>query len=115
MPPLRREIRMALIEAKNIKMYFPVQRGFIESMFKGDTTFVRAIDDVSLHIEKGETLGLARVVRERLQWEDYACVYSNPLKVRLSMMERISQISKGRNSGFSGVDFSSRFKILRLR
>jgi peptide/nickel transport system ATP-binding protein len=50
---------MALIEAKNIKMYFPVQRGFIESMFKGDTTFVRAIDDVSLHIEKGETLGLA--------------------------------------------------------
>ncbi len=26
MPPLRREMRMALIEAKNIKMYFPVQR-----------------------------------------------------------------------------------------
>ncbi|MGY5861495.1 MAG: ABC transporter ATP-binding protein [Candidatus Thorarchaeota archaeon] len=50
---------MALIEAKNIKMYFPVQRGFIDSLFKGDTTFVRAIDDVSLQIEKGETLGLA--------------------------------------------------------
>ena len=59
MPPLRREMRMALIEAKNIKMYFPVQRGFIDSLFKGDTTFVRAIDDVSLQIEKGETLGLA--------------------------------------------------------
>jgi len=52
-------MRMALIEAKNIKMYFPVQRGFIDSLFKGDTTFVRAIDDVSLQIEKGETLGLA--------------------------------------------------------
>ena len=59
MPPLRRIMRMALIEAKNVKMYFPVQRGFVESMFKGDTTFVRAIDDVSLQIEKGETLGLA--------------------------------------------------------
>lgn len=59
MPPLWREMRMALIEAKNVKMYFPVQRGFIDSLFKGETTFVRAIDDVSLQIEKGETLGLA--------------------------------------------------------
>ncbi|MDR0249221.1 MAG: ABC transporter ATP-binding protein [Oscillospiraceae bacterium] len=37
-----------LVEAKNIKQYFPA----------GKKRFVKAVDDVSLHIDKGETLGL---------------------------------------------------------
>lgn len=40
-----------LIEIKNLKKYFPVKSGF-------KTSYVKAVDDVSLYIKKGETLGL---------------------------------------------------------
>jgi oligopeptide transport system ATP-binding protein len=40
-----------LIEIKNLKKYFPVKSGF-------KTSQVKAVDDVSLYIKKGETLGL---------------------------------------------------------
>ena len=40
-----------LIEIKNLKKYFPVKSGF-------RTSTVKAVDDVSLFIKKGETLGL---------------------------------------------------------
>jgi oligopeptide transport system ATP-binding protein len=40
-----------LIEIKNLKKYFPVKAGF-------KTAKVKAVDDVSLYIKKGETLGL---------------------------------------------------------
>jgi oligopeptide transport system ATP-binding protein len=40
-----------LIEIKNLKKYFPVKAGFKASK-------VKAVDDVSLFIKKGETLGL---------------------------------------------------------
>lgn len=40
-----------LIEIKNLKKYFPVKSGF-------KTSYVKAVDDVSLFIKKGETLGL---------------------------------------------------------
>lgn len=41
-----------LIEIKNLKKYFPVKNGFMK------TAQVKAVDDVSLYIRKGETLGL---------------------------------------------------------
>lgn len=41
-----------LVEVKNLKKYFPVKAGF------GKTNYVKAVDDVSFFIEKGETLGL---------------------------------------------------------
>lgn len=42
------------MEVKNLKKYFPVQSGFLSSN-KG---YVKAVDDVSFNIYKGETLGL---------------------------------------------------------
>jgi oligopeptide transport system ATP-binding protein len=40
-----------LIEIQNLKKYFPMKTGF-------HTSYVKAVDDVSLFIKKGETLGL---------------------------------------------------------
>ncbi|MDU6983580.1 MAG: dipeptide ABC transporter ATP-binding protein [Terrisporobacter othiniensis] len=41
-----------LVEITGLKKYFPVKEGFLKS------NFVKAVDDVTLHIKKGETLGL---------------------------------------------------------
>lgn len=43
-----------LIEVKNLKKYFPVHKG----LFGRKKSFVKAVDDVSFSINKGETLGL---------------------------------------------------------
>jgi len=45
---------MNLLEVHNLKVHFPVKRG----MFRPAQEFVRAVDDVSLAIAPGETLGL---------------------------------------------------------
>ncbi len=42
----------ALLEVKNLKQYFPIATGFLK------TTMLKAVDDVSFEIKKGETLGL---------------------------------------------------------
>lgn len=42
----------ALVEVQNLKQYFPISEG----LFK--TKYVKAVDDVSFYIDKGETLGL---------------------------------------------------------
>jgi peptide/nickel transport system ATP-binding protein len=44
-----------LIEVKNLKMYFPVVEGIV---FQKAIAHVKAVDDVSFTIKKGETLGL---------------------------------------------------------
>ena len=41
-----------LLEARNIKQYFPIATGFFS------TTLLKAVDDVSFTVGKGETLGL---------------------------------------------------------
>jgi oligopeptide transport system ATP-binding protein len=43
-----------LIEIKNLKKWFPVKKG----LFSGPKSYVKAVDDISLSINKGETLGL---------------------------------------------------------
>lgn len=43
-----------LLEVKNLKKYFAMKKGF----FGGNTQYVKAVDDVSFHIKKRETLGL---------------------------------------------------------
>lgn len=43
-----------LLEVKNLKKYFPVRHGF----FGGKVQHVKAVDDVTFHIKKGETFGL---------------------------------------------------------
>jgi oligopeptide transport system ATP-binding protein len=43
-----------LLDAKNIKEYFPVKRG----LFSSTKDYVKAVDDVTIQIRKGETFGL---------------------------------------------------------
>ena len=45
---------MALLEIKNLKVHFPIRRGIL-SRIKG---YVKAVDDVTLTIHPGETVGL---------------------------------------------------------
>jgi len=48
------EIRQPLLEVRNLKKYFPVRRGVLSRV----VSHVKAVDDVSFAIEKGETFGL---------------------------------------------------------
>jgi len=43
-----------LLEVKNLKKYFPIQKGLL----RRTVGYVRAVDDVSLYLREGETLGL---------------------------------------------------------
>jgi oligopeptide transport system ATP-binding protein len=45
---------MPLLDVKDLKKYFPLKRG----LFGNRTSYVKAVDGVSLSIERGETLGL---------------------------------------------------------
>lgn len=51
--------RETLVSVKNLKKYFPTHGGFIEGLFTPEKRFVRAVDDVSFEIKKGEVMGLA--------------------------------------------------------
>jgi len=44
-----------LIEVKNLKMYFPVTSGILVQRTVG---YIKAVDDVSFFVRRGETLGL---------------------------------------------------------
>jgi len=43
-----------LLQVKNLKKYYPIQKG----MFSKAKAFVKAVDDVSFDIKRGETMGL---------------------------------------------------------
>ncbi len=43
-----------MLTVKNLKTYFPIRRG----LFQQTVGYVKAVDDVSFHLKKGETLGL---------------------------------------------------------
>lgn len=48
-----------LVEVQNLKKWFPVQKGFLDQILAGHTDYVRAVDEVSFTIRRGEVLGLA--------------------------------------------------------
>jgi peptide/nickel transport system ATP-binding protein len=48
-----------LIEARDLRKWFPVQTGFLQRIMAGRVDYVRAVDDVSFNIRAGEVLGLA--------------------------------------------------------
>ena len=43
-----------IIDAENMKVYFPLSKNF----FGKPTKFVKAVDDISFHLDQGETLGI---------------------------------------------------------
>ena len=45
----------ALVQLENLKVYFPIKSGIVLDRHVGD---IRAVDDVTLEIRRGETLGL---------------------------------------------------------
>jgi len=45
---------MAILQVENLKKYFPVKKGFLQKT----VNHVKAVDGVSFHLNKGETLGL---------------------------------------------------------
>jgi len=48
----------AIIEVEGLKKYFPIKRGFFTTVVSGETISVKAVDDISFFIKKGEVLGL---------------------------------------------------------
>ncbi len=43
-----------ILDVKNLRKYFPIKKGF----FRKTVGYVKAVDDLSLYIDEGETLGL---------------------------------------------------------
>ncbi len=58
-PEIRSEFQDSVIAVQNLKKYFPIKRGFLSSVIAGETLFVKAVDDVSFYVRKGEVFGLA--------------------------------------------------------
>jgi peptide/nickel transport system ATP-binding protein len=52
--PVRMESEQNLLEVRDLKMHFPIQKGFFSQV----VGYVKAVDGVSLEIKRGETLGL---------------------------------------------------------
>lgn len=48
-----------ILELHNIKKYFPVQKSILDQLFAGRVDYVRAVDDVSINVKRGEAFGLA--------------------------------------------------------
>ncbi len=49
----------SVVAVENLKKYFPVKQGFFETVFTGNQLNVRAVDDISFYVRKGEVFGLA--------------------------------------------------------
>ncbi|MFX0079514.1 MAG: ABC transporter ATP-binding protein [Candidatus Hermodarchaeota archaeon] len=50
---------MPFIEVKNVVKYFPVQKGYLDTLLTRQKEFVKAVDDISFEIDEGEVFGLA--------------------------------------------------------
>jgi len=48
-----------LVEVRNLKKWFPVQTGFVETILARKIDHVRAVDGISFNIRRGEVFGLA--------------------------------------------------------
>jgi peptide/nickel transport system ATP-binding protein len=48
-----------ILQVEHLRKYFPVEKGFLERMLTRSRRFVRAVDDVSFSVRKGEVFTLA--------------------------------------------------------
>src|SRR6266849_4614045 len=53
------EYQDAVMAVLNLKKYFPIKRGFFTSIVSGENLYVKAVDDISFFVKKGEVFGLA--------------------------------------------------------
>ena len=49
----------AIVDVEHLKKYFPVQKSFLEKLFTPTTSYVKAVDDISFSVRKGEVFTLA--------------------------------------------------------
>lgn len=47
------------LEVENLKKWFPVRKGVVSTLLSRKTKYVKAVDDVSFDVKKGEIFGLA--------------------------------------------------------
>jgi len=47
------------VEVKDLKKWFPVRQGFLQTLLLREQSFVHAVDKISFEIKKGEVFGLA--------------------------------------------------------
>ncbi|MGC8598936.1 MAG: ABC transporter ATP-binding protein [Thermoplasmata archaeon] len=45
-----------MIDVRNLKVYFPIRKNFVEEIFSRKRTFVKAVDGISFSIDEGDTL-----------------------------------------------------------
>jgi len=55
----RCEATSVIVDVEHLKKYFPVQKSFLEKLFTRTTGYVKAVDDISFSIRKGEVFTLA--------------------------------------------------------
>lgn len=48
-----------ILELRGVKKYFPLQRGIFDSLTGREQLYLKAVDDISLSIQRGEVFGLA--------------------------------------------------------
>lgn len=48
-----------LLVVKHLKKHFPLQKGLLDNLLSREKRTVKAVDDISFHIQRGEVLGLA--------------------------------------------------------
>jgi peptide/nickel transport system ATP-binding protein len=53
------QITSEIIKAERLKKYFPVQKSFLEQLFTREMSYVKAVDDVTFSVNKGEIFTLA--------------------------------------------------------
>jgi ABC-type oligopeptide transport system ATPase subunit len=46
------------MEIKDLRKYYPIKRGFFQSIMSKEEFFVHAVDGISFSIKAGETFGL---------------------------------------------------------
>ena len=71
--------REILIKVRNLKTWYPVKKGLL----KRTAGYVKAVDDVSLDVYKGEILGVVgRAAAEKPHWERAFSSSSNRIPAR---------------------------------
>ena len=48
-----------VLRVENLKKYFPLRKGFLETMLSREEATVKAVDGISFNVRKGEIIGLA--------------------------------------------------------